>query len=239
MPADRVLLVVAAPKEARAVCAGFGRAVAPDASAWRAASLTASFDIVESGVGKASAAGATARALDPARHRAVLSVGIAGLLAPGAAAGLDIGSVLLASRSVFADDGLRTPDAWLGCSAMGFPPTPAGGDAIPPDQGLLAELARGLSPLGASRGPVATVSECAGTDARAAEIASRTGAFAEAMEGAAAGLVAARIGVPFAEVRVISNTTGDRGSQRWDLSGAFARLEEVARVLGRGVTGEA
>jgi nucleoside phosphorylase len=62
------------------------------------------------------------------------------------------------------------------------------------------------------------------------EIRVRTGALAEAMEGAAVGMVAARLGVAFAEVRVISNNTGDRGGQAWDLPGALAGL---TRLIGR------
>jgi futalosine hydrolase len=73
---------------------------------------------------------------------------------------------------------------------------------------------------------IATVSTCSGTNALAREIVTRTGAEVEAMEGAAVGLVASRLGVGFAEVRVISNTTGDRGSQQWDLPGALAALRE-------------
>ena len=61
----------------------------------------------------------------------------------------------------------------------------------------------------------------------------RTGAIAEAMEGGAVGVSAARVGggVWFSELRVISNTTGDRAGQRWDLSRALARLSETAGRL--------
>lgn len=87
-----------------------------------------------------------------------------------------------------------------------------------------------LGALG-SVGGIATVSTCSGTDDLAAEVARRTNGVAEAMEGAAVGHVAHRFGVPFGEVRVISNTTGNRGSQTWDLPGALARLSDVASRL--------
>ena len=64
-------------------------------------------------------------------------------------------------------------------------------------------------------------------DELAAEIRGRTGAIAEGMEGAACGLVAARTGVRFAELRVISNRTGRRDQQGWNLDGAFKRLGEI------------
>lgn len=80
-------------------------------------------------------------------------------------------------------------------------------------------------------GRIATVSTCAGTDGRAATVARRTGAIAEAMEGAAVAQVASRLGVTFSEVRVISNTTGDRGHQRWDMRGALEALSRVAVAM--------
>jgi len=47
------------------------------------------------------------------------------------------------------------------------------------------------------------------------------------MEGAACGLVAARKGVRYAELRVMSNRTGRRDQQGWNLDGACRRLGEI------------
>jgi futalosine hydrolase len=44
------------------------------------------------------------------------------------------------------------------------------------------------------------------------------------MEGAAVVHAARRLGVSAIELRVISNTTGDRDNQEWDLAGAMAAL---------------
>jgi hypothetical protein len=53
----------------------------------------------------------------------------------------------------------------------------------------------------------------------------------EAMEGFSCALAARRINpdARFAEIRVVSNTTGDRARQRWDLDRALARM---AKLLG-------
>jgi futalosine hydrolase len=128
-----------------------------------------------------------------------------------------------ATSCVFADEGVETPDGFLDCAAMGFPLGPFPGSAVPVDAGLLARLA----PLGDATGPIATVSTCSGTDARARWVRERTGALAESMEGAAIALVGVRLGVPAAELRVISNTTGDRAAQTWDMDGALHRLKNV------------
>lgn len=195
--------------------------------------------IVRTGVGKANAAGAAAvlglSKAGPAGVDLVISLGIAGAL-PGSPAA--IGDVVLATSSVFADEGIETPGGYQPLSAMGFGPFPDGGDGIAGDEAALSLIADRLAgeAFGAHRGVVATVSTCAGTDARAAAVAERTGAIAEAMEGAAVGLVAGRWGVRFLEVRAISNTTGDRDRQVWDLDRGLASLMAASRAIA-GMTG--
>jgi futalosine hydrolase len=254
-PDARVLLVVAAASEARAVLRGLMATDAAhgDLTPWSVREVGLRTDLVLSGVGKANAAGAVAHALAGTRggYRAVINLGIAGALpALDGPAGegsmpayrLPLLAWVLASRSTFADEGLVSPDGFQSLAEMGFPmidePVVAPGCGGP-SLGLSDALARPLGgvvearagregELGGVVAPVATVSTCSGTDALAAEVARRTGALAEGMEGAAAGLVCARLGVPFAELRVISNTTGERSRQRWDVRGALAGLSELS-----------
>lgn len=266
----RVLVVVAAPAEARAVLRGLG--CTDDGLAgreWVCHRVGEAIDLVVCGVGKANAAGATGRVLDPAVHRGVVSLGIGGGLPPrDGVAAVPIGGVVVSSGSVFADDGLLGDDGFTDQGGLGFPAAPGVGVVMPVDGGWLgAALRRATSGAaatsdpgaarahtgglgsdavgggGADTGPgakhsagpavgrIATVSTCSGTDAAAGEVVRRTGAIVEAMEGAAVGLVAHRLGVRFGEVRVVSNTTGSRTRQVWDLRGALARLSDVASAL--------
>ncbi len=226
----RTLLVVAAPVEARAVLHALDRDASEGDAEWRIIEIGSRLELVVSGVGKAAAAGATARFAEPARHAAVISLGVAGAL-PGS--GLGIGDVVLAERSVFADEGFATPEGFTDIASAGFPPGPEGGIGALADEGL-NDL---LGPLADASGAVATVSTCSGTDALADEVARRTGAIAEAMEGGAVGVTAQRIGrqtgasLWFSELRVISNTTGDRDRQEWDLRGASRVLGDLAARL--------
>lgn len=223
----RLLLVVAAEGEARAVRTGLGAPGVP--VEWALDPCTSDVDLLRTGIGKANAAGAVAAFLDPARHGAVLSAGIAGALpvvqaqspGPGGFAA-ELGEVLVSSRCVFADEGLMAPAGFTDCAGLGFPIGPFEGSGVPVDARVLAAL----STLGRVA-PVATVSTCSGTDVLARHVAVRTGAAAEAMEGAAVALVALRRGVPAGEVRVVSNTTGDRPAQRWNASAALERLGDV------------
>lgn len=219
----RLLLAAAAPAEARTVAEALGSGIGAAARPWTLLELSPRFDLVVTGIGKANAAGAVARVLDLARHSGVLSVGVAGAL-PGS--GLRPGAIILALACVYADEGLSTPDGFLNCAQMGFPLGDFSGGAVPADSGLAGRYRH----LADAFGPIATVSTCSGTDALAEQVAARTGALAEAMEGAAVAQTALRLGVPAGELRAISNTTGDRARQVWDLPKALAAL---GRVLGR------
>lgn len=227
-PARRAILVVAVRAEGDAVLRGLGAAPLPaDAPWWAAIPVTDRVDLCLAGVSKANAAAATALALDPARHGLVVSIGIAGALPRQSGDALGVGDLVVADRCVFADEGIATPAGYRDLAQMGFAPMPDGTVVAPCDPGAV----RTLAPLAERVGPVATVSTCSGNDALARDIARRSGAIAEAMEGAAVGLVAVRRAVPFVEVRSISNHTGDREGQGWDIPRALARLERFCAAL--------
>lgn len=185
---------------------------------------------VVSGVGRVNAAIATTLALAGRRESPlVLSVGICGSL-PTPSSGLEVGDLVIGDRSVYAEEGILTPDGFQSIEAMGFPLARFVTDnGIAADASTLARL-RTIEPE-AAVGAIATVATCSGTDELAGEIVERTGAIAEAMEGAAVLHAAAMLGAPAIEVRAVSNTTGHRDRQRWELDRAFARLGAFARSL--------
>ena len=245
----RLLIAVAAPAEADAVREAARQLTIPQTEAhplqqgdlWAIEPLGAvqgvGVDLIETGVGKAQAAGAVARVFDADRHLGVLSIGVGGALPSagpsadptGAAAGvpLAIGTAVLATRSLFADEGVRTPDAFLPIDEVGFPPARFETGGMPCDPAWFGVL----RPLCDMEGVSATVSACSGSDRGAADIAARTHAVVENMEGAAVAAALSRLTdrPRFAELRVISNTTGDRDRQTWDLPRALDRLTALAR----------
>ncbi|MFA6044654.1 MAG: futalosine hydrolase [Phycisphaerales bacterium] len=224
----RSLFVLAAPAEFSAVARALSVVAHPPL--WTPTNARPGLDIVQSGVGKANAAACVAWCLARRPYQRVLSLGIAGAL-PGS--GLNIGDVVVATAAAYADEGVAAPEGFTDIGTLGFAPgapakhdqRPNIGQGVRVDCEIIPELPE------AHRGIVATVSTCSGTDALAAEVVRRTGAIAEAMEGAAAGFTALRLGAGFGEVRVISNTTGDRGGQRWDIKRALVRLGEIASSL--------
>ena len=180
--------------------------------------------VVVAGIGRTNAAAATAEALAEARaagapFAAVISTGIAGAL-PGS--NLALGTVIVADACVYAEEGIALPEGQGDMRVLGFPLGDFEGNRVPVDGALLVAF-RALGPACA----IATVATCSGTDAAALSVRTRTGAMAEAMEGAAVVHAARRVGVPAIEIRSISNTTGDRATQRWDIAAAFAALQRV------------
>ena len=247
--AQRRLLVVAAGNEARSVLEVFGVGVAADGALARGTPLIRTLasagthlpsraltpwslielnrvDLLITGVGKANATGAVMAAAASRQYSSVVNLGIGGAL-PRTPAPLPIGQVVLGTQAHFADEGVQTPGGFLPLAQLGFACGLEGTDAVKPDPTLLEQL----EACADARGGIATVSVCSGTDELARQIADRTGAIAEGMEGAGVLLAAARLGIPAAELRVISNTTGDRTRQVWDIKTAMKRLGSLAVSL--------
>ena len=199
--------------------------------------------LLVTGCDKANAAHVLTCLLQAHRPRLVLQSGVGGGFAR---AGVGIGDVVVATSEAYGDTGSSTPEGWMGMDRLGLPLVEDGArtcfNEFPLDPGLVAAVVEVLvegagSPdppaaTEASRvvpGPFLTLSRVTGTDGEAAELEHRWHPVAESMEGAAAAQVCALYGVPFLEVRGVSNLVGDRDREAWDLPGAAARA--AAAVL--------
>lgn len=226
---NRCLLVAAAPLEAKAILRGLNLNDSAVLQTGDTLTLDTRFDLLLSGVGKSSAAASTARALTLNPYTSVLSIGIAGALPSENP--IEIGQSILASRSYFSDEGIGTPSGFIPLSEIGFAPFENNSMGID----HTTEMLQLLAPLADHQGTIATVSWCSGDDACAQGVVDRTGAIAEAMEGAAVAVAAQLVdpAILTSELRVISNTTGGRDKQVWDLELALSNLSELAKLLGR------
>jgi futalosine hydrolase len=209
---SRLLIATAVPAERAAILAGL-----PSGHPLTVAAV---------GVGPAAAAAGTARllALAEAAGRAydgVVSAGIAG----GFTGRAPVGGLVLATRSVAADLGAETPDGFRALDELGF-----GAAAVPVEGPLPAALRAALPTAGI--GAVLTVSTVTGTAESAATLAARhPDALAEAMEGYGVATAAALSGLPFAELRAISNLIGPRDRSAWRVADALAALTAAAPAL--------
>ncbi|WP_433373466.1 futalosine hydrolase [Actinoplanes sp. CA-142083] len=194
-------------------------AVAAEAEAVRAGADPAHVVVEAVGVGPAAAAAGTARLLATGNYRAVISAGIAG----GFDGRAPVGAIVLGRRSIAADLGAETPDGFLPVEELGF-----GTSVLPADPLLLKGLTTALP--GAIAGDVLTLATVTGTAATADALRNRfPQAVAEAMEGF--GVAVAAGGLPFAEVRTISNPIGPRDRAAWRLKEAFAALSTASAAL--------
>jgi len=181
---------------------------------------------LELGVGKVNAAMTLAAFLEA--HPEVSRVLVLGLAGAYPASGLGLGELVLASEEIQADLGTAR-----GMEPLGFPALSVRGrryyNRFPADAGLTAELAQrlGLRPL-----PLLTADKVSETIVEAEARARRWRAAAENMEGAAVAQVALWRGVPWAELRAISNLAGVRERSRWRVEDALYALEQAILVGG-------
>lgn len=245
-----LLLLTATAFEMRAVLGGAGLSCAPPETG---DAVTRIRDVpvrcVVTGVGPLAAAHAAGRLagegiLSPGGCRGLLLAGIAGTYAPERA---PVGSLVLADREIWPEYGLRT-EAGVCAESLGFPLAGEKGEpsavwnALPlePESAFaamgLVPPRRAFAPETGLRfavGPSVTVAGVSGTAAVAGRIAGPYAALSENMEGFPLALAAREAGVPFAELRAVSNAAGERSAGAWDIPAALAVLgRAVAAVFG-------
>lgn len=175
--------------------------------------------VIDGGVGVASAAATTATALSERSFTGVVAAGI------GGGFGIPTGGLALGTVSIAADLGADSPEGFLSLDELGL-----GSSTVECDAALVSRLGAVLTD--AVPGPILTVTTVTGTQARATALRTRhPDAVAEAMEGFGVATAARRAGLPFAEVRAISNPVGPRDRTAWRIDDALAALRSVGSAL--------
>lgn len=177
----------------------------------------------------------------------VLQVGIAGAFT-GASRAVTPGDVVVATEEIYADTGSSSPSGWLSADQLGLPLACVDGcvsagrfvlddELVREAAGIVdAELRRKEDGVGVAAprtltGRCLTSSQVTGLDAQAAVLSRHWGALAESMEGAAAAHMCAFYGVPFLEIRGISNLIGDRDRDSWHIDRAVAVAAQAALAV--------
>jgi futalosine hydrolase len=228
-----VLVICAVAAERYAVVRNLGSATPIELAGLSGVTVdtaAGSVQVFDGGPGPVAAALSTAALLTVGpEYNLVISAGIAG----GFRGRAEIGDVVLADQVIAADQGVMTDEGFSTLRDLGLPGED--GYAV----GSLEHRARLASgPYRLLAGDILTLSCMTGTDARAAELASRySRAVAEAMEGY--GVIEAtrrsreRTGrdIPFAEIRAISNIVGRRDRSTWNIPLAFGALADAMSTL--------
>ena len=228
-----LLLVTATLQEMRAVLAPFGGAsnlVTLQPRVLRAGGQ--SFVLLVTGVGPLNAAMALGRVVgSDLTVRGVVNLGIAGSFDCRT---LPVLGRVVVQEEIWPEIGLRTAsglDLQALCTGLGE------------GQEALVQNRLDLTPEAAARrlgltlpGHWAhvkslTVAGVTGTPAEAERLAGRYGVHTENMEGFALAWVSLREGLPFLEVRSVSNQVGSRNKRDWDIQGSLSGLGEMSRLL--------
>jgi futalosine hydrolase len=191
--------------------------------------------LVAGGIGKASAAGAVAAFAERLRPSACLMTGIAGAYV---GAFVPVGAAACAASETDLDAGVAYADRTASLAEIPLarveagPHGPARYETFPTDPAWREALA---SACGLAPQRFATSDAVSGDLDVAAARAHRSGAALESMEGAGAALACARLGLPFAELRGVSNVAGVRDKVAWDVPAAIAAASgALLRALAHG-----
>ena len=177
------------------------------------------------GIGQVSMAIQLTRLLSEHKPMAILLSGCGGSYPDS---GLKIGDLALATEEIFGDFGVATTDKFIPLKQLDLPQNPQLAPVVQQSLPLNADLlswAQEILP-DAICGLFVTVNCCSGTTDLSTELQQRTGGICENMEGAAVAQVCAEFDLPLLELRGISNPTGTRDPQQWDI----ARATEVAQL---------
>jgi futalosine hydrolase len=223
----RILIVCATPTEVEPVVAALGPArTERQPSAESPSHLQAykyadhDVDVLMTGVGMVATAAWCSRALAGRRYDLALNLGVCGSFDPALAPG----TVVHVVKDRLAEMGAEDGDAFLAFHDLALP-----GDAEVLNPGAtnpaIAELpeARGI-----------TVNTVHGNEQSIAAVVQRFHPQVESMEGAAFMYACAIHGVPFAQVRAVSNVVEKRNREAWKMPEAMASLGVAAlRILDR------
>jgi futalosine hydrolase len=184
------------------------------------------------GVGKTNSAHGITLLLEKFRPELLLMTGCGGAYQKS---GLAPGDLAIASEEIFGDDGVITPHGWQSMQYLRLPLLRTGRhifyNRFPADRRIVRRAKTILKDFHPRVGRFVTVSEVTGTDRKAEEMGRRFGGICENMEGAAVAQFCTLYGIPFLEIRGISNMVKQRNKREWKLPAAARISQEAAREI--------
>ncbi len=186
------------------------------------------------GMGKANAAHAATLLITRFSPEVLFIFGVGGAYP---SSGARVGDIAVAKAEIAGDEGVLTPCGYQDAESIGIPLLKTATSVIystyPASEHVLVRVKKTLGET-VYEGSFVTLSTCTGTSVRAAELEARHHGLCENMEGAAAAHVAICQGVPWIEVRGISNIVEDRDLKKWNIpKAAEAAQRSVMRILQR------
>jgi futalosine hydrolase len=175
-------------------------------------------DVLITGVGMVATAAHTARALTAGRYDVAFNFGICGTFDSS----LPLGTVVHVTADRLAELGAEDGPHFISLEALGL----AGKSVIVNDSVLANAALRELPSVSGI-----TVNTVHGHEPTIATVRDRLRPQVESMEGAAFAFACALSGVPYAQVRAISNLVERRNRDAWRLDLAIRNLNDAARRI--------
>jgi futalosine hydrolase len=221
----RVLVVAATPAEVGPLVAGLGHGANTGPRSTRYTGVGHDIDVLVTGVGMVATASWCSRALSTHEFDVALNLGVCGSFR----AAIDPGTVVHVVSDRLVELGAEDGDSFLTIQQMNL----LGDDEFPFTSG---KLVNGSPPLfaaltGLPKVDGVTVNTVHGNEASIARVTGRFNPDVESMEGAAFMYACLIHGVPFAQVRAVSNIVERRNRSAWKLNEAIAELTRAARGI--------
>jgi futalosine hydrolase len=221
----RVLVVTATMAEVAPLVAGLRRVSDCGPRAERYQMAARAVDVLTSGVGMVATSTWCARALTREPYDLALNIGLCGSFR----ADLEPGSVVHVASDRIAELGAEDGDAFLTVHQLQL----LGEDEFPFERGRLVNSSPPPVPAlsGLRRVDAITVNTAHGRETSIARVIERFDPDVESMEGAAFMYACLTHGVPFAQVRGVSNRVERRNRAAWTLPEAIAGVCDAARRI--------
>ncbi len=186
-------------------------------------------DILVTGVGMVATAARCSRALATSRYDLALNLGVCGSFDPA----LPPGTVVHVTSDRVAELGAEDDDRFLTIHDLQL----LGENEFPFEGGALVNRHPPAHPIVAMLPSVTaiTVNTVHGNAASIARVVERFRPQVESMEGAAFMYSCLVQGVPFAQIRAVSNAVETRNRAAWKMADAIQRLDDVALQLVNGL----
>ena len=191
-----------------------------------------------SGMGKVNAAHTATLMLARFDPEALVVFGIGGAYP---SSGARIGDIAIATEEIAGDEGVLTREGFKDTGYIGIPLLKTSKSEVyvtyPASEPLVRRSVQSIDALRKPgeceihTGSFVTLSTCTGTTARAKELEERYHGLCENMEGAAIAQVATLHGIPWLEVRGISNIVEDRDLKKWDIPKAAGAVQQAVQHI--------
>jgi futalosine hydrolase len=218
-------VVAATPAEVDPFVAGLSRVAETGPRSSRYTGAGHELDVLTTGVGMVATSSWCSRALCAERFDVALNVGVCGSFR----ATFEPGAVVHVVSDRLVELGAEDGDGFLTIQQINL----LGDDEFPFKGGKLVNTSP--PPFGALTGlpkvDGITVNTVHGSEASIARVAGRFNPDVESMEGAAFMYACLVHGIPFAQVRAVSNIVERRNRSAWKLKEAIAELTRVMRRI--------